>query len=170
MVRPLRNRSPMSTTARLLAFAVCSTALVVLLVRVGNREDAPEEPARSMRSKEVVWVCQENDEHRFKARFRYESLPCSACAGRCLIQLDYVCPEHGHPFAVFAKFARIGEQATKLESSPPPVISEYRYIDSQEWMKSEGTVSCRLPGCTTPARRTPTAWSATNAVPSSPDG
>lgn len=166
MVRPRIGQVPYSRWLRVPIIAICLIALLVLVIRLAQPMEPRASKGPSIRSRLVEWVCQENAQHRFRKHFRFESLQCPTCGGKCEILLDYICPEHKGPFSVLVRFAR---DPNETGTDDGAVVREYRYLDVNNWHASNGTVLCPKPDCTLIARRAKKSW-ASAKTPSGPGG
>ncbi len=157
MVRAARDQEQLRTARISLIWAI-GAGTVAISIWLYMKDPPREIPKQRMLSTyPVLWVCENNPQHMFVANGRFEPLPCRECNGRCYIQLEYVCPEHGE-FKVFVQFQRL-ETEDPASDHVREQISKYRYNVDSPWQTCEkGTIPCPKSGCSANTRQPTTSW------------
>ena len=145
-------------TARISLIWAIGAGAAMIAIWLYMKEPPREIPKqRTLSTYPVLWVCENNPQHTFIANGRFEPLPCRECDGRCYIQLEYVCPEHGE-FHVFAQFQRI-ESDESAPNFSGERISKYRYDVNSPWQTCENEkIPCPEMNCSANTRQSTNSW------------
>lgn len=158
MVRIARNREE-TRMARASLGAAGVLGVLLLAGWMLTRDRPLQQPEqRRLLDYDVLWVCENNASHNFDAPGRYGTLPCRFCAGRCTIQLDYICTVAGHGFNAQVQIERVPSADKEGERWGERIV-RYRSSADSPWVDTDGVVPCPHTGCTSPTRRPHLSWS-----------